>query len=221
MASSVLSPACATVGLRRAGALRPSRTIRARVQPVVTSAASSVPTTWSLSSYDEVVEEKYKCEILGQCNIGMGSSTPVEQIMSTELTTTTCKATLAEVEELFAQRPISGMPVLKDGVLVGVISRKDLRGTYDQGNLVQASPGTCTRRSLPAGAAAVATMLWIDVMSEPAIYIQPTNTIMEAAMLMLMYKIHRVPVVDSEKHVIGMVTRTDIFNSLGIFGPAP
>ncbi len=36
----------------------------------------------SLSSYDEVVEEKYKCEILGQCNIGMGSSTPVEQIMS-------------------------------------------------------------------------------------------------------------------------------------------
>lgn len=197
MASSVLSPACATVGLRRAGVLRSSRTIRARVQPVVTSAASSVPTTWSLSSYDEVVEEKYKCEILGQCNIGMGSSTPVEQIMSTELTTTTCKATLAEVEELFAARPISGMPVLKDGVLVGVISRKDLRGTYDQGNLVQ------------------------DVMSEPAIYIQPTNTIMEAAMLMLMYKIHRVPVVDSEKHVIGMVTRTDIFNSLGIFGPAP
>lgn len=177
--------------------MRSSRTIRARVQPVVTSAASSVPTTWSLSSYDEVVEEKYKCEILGQCNIGMGSSTPVEQIMSTELTTTTCKATLAEVEELFAARPISGMPVLKDGVLVGVISRKDLRGTYDQGNLVQ------------------------DVMSEPAIYIQPTNTIMEAAMLMLMYKIHRVPVVDSEKHVIGMVTRTDIFNSLGIFGPAP
>jgi hypothetical protein len=29
-----------------------------------------------------VVEEKYKCEILKQCNLGMSSSTAVEHIMS-------------------------------------------------------------------------------------------------------------------------------------------
>lgn len=95
------------------------------------------PLAWlgcrSLSSYDEVSEEKYKCELLNQCNIGMAPTTPVRQVMSTELTCASPRSTIKEVEEMFAKRPISGMPVTKDGVLVGVVSRKDLRTTFDHG----------------------------------------------------------------------------------------
>jgi CBS-domain-containing membrane protein len=36
----------------------------------------------------------------------------------------------------------------------------------------------------------------------------------DAAALMLKHKVHRIPVVDNEAHVIGMVTRTDIFKAL-------
>ena len=36
----------------------------------------------------------------------------------------------------------------------------------------------------------------------------------DAASLMLKYKVHRVPVVDNEKKVLGIVTRTDVFESL-------
>lgn len=36
----------------------------------------------------------------------------------------------------------------------------------------------------------------------------------DAAALMLKHKVHRIPVVDSQAQVIGMVTRTDIFTAL-------
>lgn len=36
----------------------------------------------------------------------------------------------------------------------------------------------------------------------------------DAAALMLKHKVHRVPVVDADAQVIGMVTRTDIFTAL-------
>ena len=32
--------------------------------------------------------------------------------------------------------------------------------------------------------------------------------------MMLKYKVHRLPVVDNEKTVLGIVTRTDVFESL-------
>lgn len=36
----------------------------------------------------------------------------------------------------------------------------------------------------------------------------------DAAALMLKHKVHRIPVVDSDARLLGMVTRTDIFTAL-------
>lgn len=43
---------------------------------------------------------------------------------------------------------------------------------------------------------------------------------LDAACLMLKHKIHRIPVVDKNAQVIGMVTRTDIFTALEAESPA-
>ena len=57
----------------------------------------------------------------------------VEQLMATDVITTTPDATLKEVDELFSLNAISGAPVLDDGLLVGVISQSDvIRVLYDQ-----------------------------------------------------------------------------------------
>ena len=56
----------------------------------------------------------------------------VEELMATDVVTTTPHATLKEVDELFNLNSISGAPVVDDGVLVGVISQSDvIRVLYD------------------------------------------------------------------------------------------
>ncbi|CAN6234269.1 unnamed protein product [Urochloa humidicola] len=53
-----------------------------------------------------------------------------------------------------------------------------------------------------------------EVMSSPAITLTPEKTVLEAAALMLKEKVHRIPVVNGQQQVIGIVTRTDVFQAL-------
>ena len=53
-----------------------------------------------------------------------------------------------------------------------------------------------------------------DVMSSPAITLTPGKTVKDAVIEMLKNKIHRVPVVNDEGQLVGIVTRTDIFTAL-------
>ena len=53
-----------------------------------------------------------------------------------------------------------------------------------------------------------------DIMSTPPIAAKPTNKVADAACLMLKHKVHRIPIVDDNAKLVGMVTRTDIFTAL-------
>ena len=77
------------------------------------------------------------------------------------------------------------------GALAGVVSKKD--------------QSRCT--DAPSSTKVVA------VMSKPAI--SPTTSAAITAALCLKHKIRRVPVVNSDGRVVGMVTRTDFFKVLG------
>lgn len=79
------------------------------------------------------------------------------------------------------------------GALAGVVSKKD--------------QSRCT--DAPSSTKVVA------VMSKPAIAISPTTSAAITAALCLKHKIRRVPVVNSDGRVVGMVTRTDLFKVLG------
>lgn len=41
-----------------------------------------------------------------------------------------------------------------------------------------------------------------------------TATVEQAAIVMLKYKVHRLPVVDNGAKVVGIVTRTDVFSAM-------
>lgn len=51
-------------------------------------------------------------------------------------------------------------------------------------------------------------------MSSPPIAARPDNKVADAAVMMLKHKVHRIPVVDKNAHLVGIVTRTDIFTAL-------
>merc|ERR1712017_4187 len=94
--------------------------------------------------------------------------------------------TVQSVKKLFDH--VSGVPVVdSEGVCVGIVSRKDLNKS---GKSVA------------------------DIMSAPARTIKQTNSVGEAAAIMLKYKVNRLPVVSRDGEVIGIVSRTDIFTAL-------
>jgi len=83
---------------------------------------------------------------------------------------------------------VPGVSVVdSEGVCVGIVSQKDL-----------------TKKGNTVG----------DIMSSPARTIKQTNSVGEAAAIMLKYKVNRLPVVSKSGEVIGLVSRTDIFTAL-------
>ena len=104
--------------------------------------------------------------------------------------------TLQTGRKVLQDKRVEGVPVVDDlNKVVGVISRHDLRPllsrkdykTYFESTLVQ------------------------QVMSTPPVCVRPHARIGEAAGVMLAYKVHRLPVVDETGSLLGIVSRTDIF----------
>nr|CAB3483909.1 unnamed protein product [Digitaria exilis] len=54
-----------------------------------------------------------------------------------------------------------------------------------------------------------------EVMSSPAITLTYEKIVLEAAALMLKEKVHRIPVVNQQQHVIGKISENDYFQNYG------
>eukprot|EP00191_Tetraselmis_sp_GSL018_P004534 CAMPEP_0177596418 /NCGR_PEP_ID=MMETSP0419_2-20121207/11048_1 /TAXON_ID=582737 /ORGANISM="Tetraselmis sp., Strain GSL018" /LENGTH=140 /DNA_ID=CAMNT_0019088281 /DNA_START=812 /DNA_END=1234 /DNA_ORIENTATION=+ len=110
-------------------------------------------------------------------------------VMSTRPLTALLSTPVSELPNLFEN--ISGLPVInQDGKLVGVVTKKDLEKAKD-------SEGTVRQ-----------------IMSTPPVAAKPGYKVSDAAAIMLKYGIHRLPIVDDDKRVVGIVTRTDISKAL-------
>ncbi|NXY97157.1 CBS domain-containing protein [Streptomyces sp. BR123] len=109
-----------------------------------------------------------------------------------------------DVAKLLAQHDISGVPVL-DGEdrVVGVVSQTDLlAGTAASALRPDPQDGTPARAPV-AG----------DVMSAPAVTVHAEETAADAARLMTRRGIERLPVVDVEDRLVGIVTRRDLLRT--------
>lgn len=114
------------------------------------------------------------------------------EVMSTAIITATADQTLEEVEHHF--KYVSGLPVVDDDLrCIGIISKSD-----------RARAGASLGQKSTVG----------EVMSSPPITLPPNKTVKDAAALMLKMKIHRIPIVDERNQVIGIITRTDVFEAL-------
>merc|ERR1711972_1022707 len=98
----------------------------------------------------------------------------------------------------------TGLPVTNaDGVCIGVISEKDLAAADELVRLsTKAAPGDIDDRTVG------------ELMTKPAIVTTPKARVAYAAAMMLQNKIHRLPVVDKEGRLLGIITRTDVFEPL-------
>jgi CBS domain-containing protein len=114
-----------------------------------------------------------------------------------------------EIAGLLAEYRISALPVVDEaGRLVGVVSEADLLlketfGLRENHRLVES--GRARREHAKAGA-----LVARDLMTSPAVTVGPDAAIVEAARVMHDKGVKRLPVVDDDGFVVGIVTRSDL-----------
>jgi CBS domain-containing protein len=122
----------------------------------------------------------------------------VGNLMSVDPIVIDAESPITEAELLLKSYRISGLPVVQDGVLVGVISQTDLLNARSS-ELIGANWDRVRVRHL---------------MSRPAVTVHLNTGVERAARLMLEQHIHRLVVVDEEEEPIGVVTSTDLLRTL-------
>jgi len=133
-------------------------------------------------------------------------------IMTVEVIAVKRETPLKEVAKLMAEEGVSGLPVIEeDRKVAGVISEKDFLSRMGAGD-------TKTFMGIVAkclkGKACVALSIRArnaeDIMTSPAVAVNEETTLLDITNIFKEKKINRVPVVDSEGYLTGIVSREDI-----------
>jgi len=136
---------------------------------------------------------------------------------------------LSEVTRILDRHNIRGVPVTDDeGKVVGVISEKDMR-KYTHFVLGQPVRDLCemcrtleereeeargsTSRSIDM-LEAVATATTEVIMTDKVISVTEETPVMEIVRLLNKHNINRLPVVDSEEKLVGVVSKADVLKLL-------
>ncbi len=113
-----------------------------------------------------------------------GSAATARDVMTHDVISVEPQQPVAAAARLLAFHDISGMPVVREGRVLGVVSEADLIGK--SGSTVD------------------------EVMTAPAVTVAETTRLEDVAAHLLSRGIRRVPVVDSQGRLTGIVSRSDL-----------
>jgi tRNA nucleotidyltransferase (CCA-adding enzyme) len=115
------------------------------------------------------------------------SSVQISDLMSFPVFTVSLNTTMGEVADILKEKGCTGIPVVDDEKLVGIISRRDFRKIKKDSQL----------------AAPVKAFMNTNVVT-----IDPGKSPQQAARLMVKHDVGRLPVIENGK-IIGIITRSD------------
>jgi CBS domain-containing protein len=149
----------------------------------------------------------------------------VGDIMIRDVTTIPHDATLRDVAALLTAKNISGAPVVDDaGKMVGIISESDLlseaRRRAGLPHMAAFGVFVLHQETLERIYHNGATLLASEVMTKNVVTVTANLSISKAGDLMVKSKVNRVPVVDDDENLIGIVTREDVLKALFHVGEA-
>jgi CBS domain-containing protein len=138
-----------------------------------------------------------------------------KDIMNQDVVYVTPVTPLKEVAEIMGRRGISGVPVVAEGrKVVGIISEKDFLSHMGmQKNITFMSVVAECLIGNGCMAVDIRGKSAGDIMTTPAISVYEDTSIMEIDNLMRKHRINRVPVLNKNDKLIGIVTRTDLLPS--------
>jgi CBS domain-containing protein len=137
----------------------------------------------------------------------------VKDVMTSRVVWVTQDVPYKEMAAALRENRVSAFPVLDDeGKVIGVVSEADLLTKEALDGGYDGMPGMITGllRRQQQGKARGTTAA--DLMTHPAVTISPDAAVEDAARFMYRNKIKRLPVVDSDGHLIGIIGRADVLS---------
>ena len=146
----------------------------------------------------------------------LAAKIPVQALMTGKVVTVGKNADLQEAASLLSDNKISGMPVVdEERRVIGVISEADLlqltgmKKGHTFRDILRNILGESGRPRVTAGDCVA------NVMSAPALTVGPDEDIKKAAFLLDERHIKRLPVVNGEGRLMGIISRGDIVRAMG------
>ncbi|MDN5383651.1 CBS domain-containing protein [Streptomyces sp. LB8] len=138
----------------------------------------------------------------------MGSPYTVGDVMTRTVVSAGRDTPFKTVVQIMGQWKVSALPVLEgEGRVVGVVSEADL---LPKEEFRDSDPDRFTQlRRLPDLAKA-GGITAADVMTAPAVTVRADATLAEAARLMALHRVKRLPVVDDQGMLEGLISRSDL-----------
>jgi len=135
----------------------------------------------------------------------------VKDVMTTRVVSVTKQASFRTMAAALREHRVSAFPVVDDdGKVIGVVSEADMLAKEALKSEPEGMPGMITgilRRKEHEKARGTTAG---DLMTSPAVTVTPDDTIQRAARLMYTRKVKRLPVVDANGHLVGIIGRTDL-----------
>lgn len=136
----------------------------------------------------------------------------VRDLMTTDPLTVLPDTLLKEAARTMIRNKVSGLPVISDGAVVGIVTEGDfLRQEANRDQPYRFSLLDALFGEGPSDPPAVERVA--EVMTENVITITPEATIGEAARVMANKRVKRLPVVDEDGVLIGIISRADVVNA--------
>jgi CBS domain-containing protein len=134
----------------------------------------------------------------------------VKDIMTAAVVAVRADASYQDLAGQLRRQRVSGFPVVDDeGMVIGVVSESDLLAAAAPGS---AGHGSAVRRHLLHHQQLPAAPTAADLMTSPTVTIGPDETARRATQLLSARKLRRLPVVDHDGHLVGILSRADVLS---------
>ena len=137
-------------------------------------------------------------------------NTTVKDVMTTHVVAVRLNATYKDMATRLREFRVSAFPVLDDdNKVIGVVSEADL---LTKEALEYSAPGLMGGILHGRERAKAAAVIAADLMTRPAVTIGPRRAGLARGRLMYSRKVKRLPVVDDDGRLVGIVSRADVLS---------
>lgn len=142
-------------------------------------------------------------------------SMKVKDLMTVDIVAVGVDTNLLKVKEIFDSNSFHHLPVVKNGLVVGIISKSDLLLMMDWGVRLGIK-GSEVRNEL-----LLKSNLATDIMTHKVMTVLPNDTLQYCLDVFLENYFRALPVVDEEKNLRGIITSYDILRGIELYKMAP
>ncbi|MCL4500321.1 MAG: CBS and ACT domain-containing protein [Deltaproteobacteria bacterium] len=128
----------------------------------------------------------------------------IKDWMTKDPITITDETSMIKAIHIMNERRFRRLPVVSQGKLVGMVTDRDLK---------EASPSRATTLDVHELYYLLAELQVSEIMSRNPVSVSQDDTVEHAAQIMLERTISGLPVVNSEGHLTGIITQSDIFRA--------